>query len=136
MSRWIYQWIFGENPILPEHIVEQLHSSLTEQVTSMLLSSRLPVSTFGQMDETTYHHLTRKKINLFLENVGEIRMYKDLSCELREGHTSCPICTDSLHDDTVVFVTFCFHLFCKACIEKWVIHEKKTSCPLCRSRLN
>lgn len=44
----------------------------------------------------------------------------------------CPICMD---DVSVPVITPCAHVFCRACLESWMLNEAK-GCPLCRSAIS
>ena len=43
----------------------------------------------------------------------------------------CPICLESLGNDTLLHSLPCFHTFHEACIRRWF--ERKQECPMCMS---
>ena len=47
---------------------------------------------------------------------------------------SCPVCTHSFETVASVVTTECGHLFCEACVHRWVV-ENNLTCPECRTRL-
>jgi SWI/SNF-related matrix-associated actin-dependent regulator of chromatin subfamily A3 len=44
------------------------------------------------------------------------------------GHEECPICMEDISQPVI---TSCGHLYCRGCIENWMINETAV-CPLCR----
>jgi Ring finger domain len=45
----------------------------------------------------------------------------------------CPICMD---DVTAPVITTCGHVFCRSCIENWLLNNEPAQCPLCRAAIS
>lgn len=71
----------------------------------------------------------------FLQSIGQLLYYQDIYEEIRNNNKVCPICSDNFQNYTEILITSCFHLFCRNCIEKWLIKEQKKKCPLCRNTI-
>jgi hypothetical protein len=57
--------------------------------------------------------------------------YYDMAAKLNKKYT-CPICLDLVNKETIQ-ITFCGHIFHKACIEEQ--KKIKPECPMCRKRI-
>ena len=44
----------------------------------------------------------------------------------------CSICLDDENKEKVVVITECQHSFHKECLDVWLKHDTKSSCPYCR----
>ena len=44
----------------------------------------------------------------------------------------CPICMDDVKN---AVITTCGHVFCRGCVENWLINES-AKCPLCRADIS
>ena len=50
----------------------------------------------------------------------------------REGDLTCGICYTEYGPDHVPHRTACHHIFCRPCIERWILNAQDPNCPLCR----
>ena len=52
---------------------------------------------------------------------------------IKKNNYKCPICLCENINKTLKLVKLkhCNHIFCKNCIDNWIIKDKK-SCPICR----
>ena len=55
-------------------------------------------------------------------------------CAVCEQATECAICLCAPTGDTVA--TQCNHLFCKACLSRYIDTSKRTDCPMCKQSLS
>jgi hypothetical protein len=52
--------------------------------------------------------------------------------EIYNNKFECSICFENKHTGIKLN---CKHVFCKKCIEKWVINETNKTCPMCRKNI-
>ncbi|MCL7030138.1 hypothetical protein MKW94_016538 [Papaver nudicaule] len=71
----------------------------------------------------------RSKARVAVENMTKIYII-----DTEEG-VPCPICYEEWKAGDDVTKTVCGHEYHSSCIQKWLIHDKHGSCPICRSQI-
>ncbi|CAL9753707.1 unnamed protein product, partial [Musa acuminata subsp. burmannicoides] len=65
-----------------------------------------------------------------------VSSYGALTGAAAEGVTTCAVCLSEMRTrDRVWELRNCAHVFHKACLDRWLDHDKHLTCPLCRAPL-
>lgn len=65
--------------------------------------------------------------------VNDVNQVSSILHEAPEDFTRCPVCQEDAERNNVYRKTLCGHVFCDACLSKWL--EKHKKCPVCMQDL-
>ena len=120
-------YVFNANfDILNELLSSELKRHLRRSMFLDMISQIFISGTgFGPMEDVKLI-LTQEELDKIPKN-----SYKELSLELKEKNTSCPVCREEYRENDEVRTLKCNHVFHTDCVDNWLINHSH-KCPCCR----
>lgn len=71
-----------------------------------------------------------------IRNSLHVATYREISERLPVSGATCAVCMIDLRgDDKMWVLRNCSHVFHKRCLDRWLDHDERQTCPLCRAPL-
>lgn len=71
-----------------------------------------------------------------IRNSLHVATYREISERLPVSGATCAVCMiDLCGDDKMWVLRNCSHVFHKRCLDRWLDHDERQTCPLCRAPL-
>ena len=98
----------------------------------LYITTNLETTLNHSMDNQLVMDAIRQVFNDYIDSKGILSIDEFNKLEIFNGKFDCSICFENKQTGLKLD---CCHVFCRKCLEKWLIQENNTTCPICRQNV-